>query len=500
MGPDVATGGERVGVPKNPDLLDLRTYHTLKNDPRPALRVRVRDLQGRPVNPDLTPYLRGATLDLYEGGEWKTVGERGLIRDGDDGRKDQWVELGAAPPPGRLLVRQQVHATSLAGSMAHLLPDILRVQLPEVRYHASAGAVWMGSTPKDYVEFFAESALMPSTPPRLTRPLSPPAGLLRLPPGLEKLRAESKRLSAGLGDTQIDAKVNRFQHFLMRNGFSYKADAFMPAPGVDPVEHFLDKRAGFCIHYASALALLCRASGVPARLATGFQLHDAEEDGSFLVRLSDAHAWAEVWFGPEHGWRAYDATPSEGRTPAPPEGAPVASTDLKKGEDKGPPKRWDQLIVDFDPDSQGETLRSTMKSVAAFLGRVLAFLLSGPVLIAFAALLAAAAVGYLLLPGAQKRRLRQLAAGFKENATVDFYRDFLWALSKRGLRKPPGTTPLEFARQVKAQVADEGVDFVTLKFYEVRYGGKTPTPEERRRIDQAIDRLTRANVGASPQR
>ncbi|HEX7896430.1 MAG TPA: transglutaminase domain-containing protein, partial [Planctomycetota bacterium] len=458
------------------------------------LRVRVRDLQNRPVSADLTPYLRGATLDLYEGGEWKTGGERRKVRDADDGRGDQWVDLKTPVPPGRLLVRQQVHATVLAGTVAHLLPDVLRVQLPEVRHDPAAGAVWMPSPPKDYIEFFAESALLPASPPRLTRPPEAPAAWLQVPKGLERVRAEAKKLVSGLGDTQLDAKVNRFQHFLMRNGFSYKADPFVPAPGVDPVEHFLNQRAGFCIHYASALTLLCRAAGVPARLATGFQLHDAEEDGSFLVRLSDAHAWAEVWFGPEHGWRAYDATPSEGRTPAPPEGLPVASLDLKKTDDGGPPKRWDHLIVEFDPDSQGETLRGTMKAVAAFLFRVLAVLFSPLSLGVSAALGLLAFLVYLSLPGAQKRRLRQLAGGFRETASVDFYRDFLWALSKRGLRKASGTTPLEFARQVKAVLPDEGVDFVTAKFYEARYGGRTPSTEDRRLIDAAIERLVKPST------
>ena len=489
QGPDTPSIGERTGVPKNPDLLDLRSYHALKTDARPALRVRVRDLQGRPVNADLTPYLRGAVLDLYQGGEWKTESVRRSRKDVDDGVRDQWTTLQPAPAPGRLVVRQQVHATALAGVVAHLLPDVLRVQLPEVRFDPALGAVWMTSTPAEYVEYFAESALMPVSPPRLTKPLPALPALLQMPPGLDRLRAESARLAGAFGDLQIDAKVNRFQHFLMHNGFTYKADAFVPAKGVDPVEHFLQQRQGFCIHYASALVLLCRAAGIPARVATGFQLHDPEEDGSFLVRLSDAHAWAEVWFGPEHGWRAYDATPSEGRTPPPPEGTPVASLDLKKNDPNAPGGRWDRLIIEFDPDSQGETLRGTLKAVGSAILKVLAFLVSPWVLGSLATLGLAAVALYLCLPGAQKRRLRQIATGFKETASVDFYRDFLWALARRGLRKSPSTTPLEFARQLKATIADDGIDLITEKFYEARYGGRLPTPEERHRIDQALDRL-----------
>jgi hypothetical protein len=72
---------------------------------------------------------------------------------------------------------------------------------------------------------------------------------------------------------------------------------------------------------------------------------------------------------------------------------------------------------------------------------------------------------------------------------VDFYRDFLWALSRRGIRKHPALTPREFAGQIRLTLKDEGVDFVTDKFYEARYRGTPPSPDERRRIDEVLRRL-----------
>jgi hypothetical protein len=209
------------------------------------------------------------------------------------------------------------------------------------------------------------------------------------------------------------------------------------------------------------------------------------------VRNSDAHAWVEVWFGPEHGWRVYDATP--GAIPdqlVTPEGAPVASVEDKKKEDKGPPKRWDHFITDFDPAAQslalGEGLRKVAQGVAAAI-RVVASPLTAALLVA---LILAAALVYALLPRSRKNRLRQLVAGFRETTTVDFYRDFLWTVSKLGIRKHPALTAREFAVQVRTTIGDEGVDYITEKFCEARYRGTPPEPEERRRIEEILARLS----------
>jgi hypothetical protein len=106
-----------------------------------------------------------------------------------------------------------------------------------------------------------------------------------------------------------------------------------------------------------------------------------------------------------------------------------------------------------------------------------------------AAIALATLLVYLLLPHARRRRLRQFVTGFRETTTVDFYRDFLWALSKRGIRKHPALTAREFARQIGGTVAGTDVEFVTERFYETRYRGTPPTMEDRERIDRIIAEL-----------
>jgi transglutaminase-like putative cysteine protease len=84
------------------------------------------------------------------------------------------------------------------------------------------------------------------------------------------------------------------------------------APGIygrDGIDEFwLDRRAGFCEHFATAFVVVMRALGVPARVVTGYQ--GAERsllDGYYVVRQSHAHAWAEVW-QPRRGWQRVDPT------------------------------------------------------------------------------------------------------------------------------------------------------------------------------------------------
>ncbi|MCB1755308.1 MAG: DUF3488 domain-containing transglutaminase family protein [Gammaproteobacteria bacterium] len=140
--------------------------------------------------------------------------------------------------------------------------------------------------------------------------------------------------------------------------------------GNDPVDEFLFKtREGFCEHYASAFAYLLRAAAIPARVVTGYQGGEMNED-YLIVRQSDAHAWTEAWV--DGAWRRYDPTaavaPSRvlnGMASALGDNEPVpffARTDkgwLKKirlGWD-ALNHRWRKHVVDFSLDRQLEFFR-----------------------------------------------------------------------------------------------------------------------------------------------
>lgn len=80
----------------------------------------------------------------------------------------------------------------------------------------------------------------------------------------------------------------------------------------NPLEDFLEhSRAGHCEYFASGLALMIRARGIPARVVNGYRLGPwVEEGGYFLVTEEQAHAWVEWWDGSARRWQVEDATPA----------------------------------------------------------------------------------------------------------------------------------------------------------------------------------------------
>jgi len=126
-----------------------------------------------------------------------------------------------------------------------------------------------------------------------------------LPPGNPRsvALAQTLRQRAGSDADFVQATLE----YLRSGGFVYTLTP--ETLGADAVDDFLfDTRAGFCGHYASAFVTLMRAAQVPARVVTGYLGGEWNPIGDyFLVRQSDAHAWAEVWLE-GRGWTRIDPT------------------------------------------------------------------------------------------------------------------------------------------------------------------------------------------------
>jgi transglutaminase-like putative cysteine protease len=133
---------------------------------------------------------------------------------------------------------------------------------------------------------------------------------LALPPGFnprtlalaKQIRSEPRYRQAG--NAELVALV---MDKLRTGGYSYTLE-----PGVygtnSADEFWFDRKLGFCEHIASAFVLLMRALDVPARIVTGYQGGEQNNlDGFWVVRQSDAHAWAEVWIK-GRGWVRVDPT------------------------------------------------------------------------------------------------------------------------------------------------------------------------------------------------
>ena len=75
----------------------------------------------------------------------------------------------------------------------------------------------------------------------------------------------------------------------------------------EPLARFLETKRGYCVQFASAMVMLSRAAGIPARMAIGFLPGSIDGDDR-VVRVSDAHAWPELYF-PRLGWVRFEPTP-----------------------------------------------------------------------------------------------------------------------------------------------------------------------------------------------
>ncbi|HEY7063274.1 MAG TPA: transglutaminaseTgpA domain-containing protein [Chloroflexota bacterium] len=123
---------------------------------------------------------------------------------------------------------------------------------------------------------------------------------LRLPRSVpQRVRDEARRVTAG-ADTAYD-KALALESYLRQ--FRYSTRVKQPPPDRDWVDYMLfDSKEGYCDYYAAAMAVMLRAVGVPARVASGFAPGDKDPSGEFIVvKESHAHSWTEAFF-PNYGW------------------------------------------------------------------------------------------------------------------------------------------------------------------------------------------------------
>mgnify|MGYP001626196239 CR=1 FL=1 len=150
-------------------------------------------------------------------------------------------------------------------------------------------------------------------PPKNSASLSPEERrvLSYLPPYLYRVRELAQQVTQN-AETPYE-KAKTLEAFL-RTQYRYSdSPPYLVGHNVDVVTFFLfEAREGACDWFASALALMCRAVGIPARVVTGFYSDEVDTDGSLVIRANDAHAWVEAYID-GHGWVTLDATPSGDR-------------------------------------------------------------------------------------------------------------------------------------------------------------------------------------------
>lgn len=260
-----------------------------------AARIR---FDGGLVPPRATLYFRGPVLTKFDGREWT-----------------------APPPLSRSFVPQNLRVRGPATGYEVTLepanrPWVLtldaaprRPDLPGYELFATPELQWIANRPiGDLVRYRAESfTQFESGPTRRTAALQ---GYVALPAGSNPRTvalAAQMRADPALAGAATPALVQNVLQRLRTGGYAYTLEPGLY--GDDTADEFwFDRKAGFCEHIASAFVVLMRALDIPARIVTGYQGGEINGvDNFWVVRNSDAHAWAEVWEeGP--GWVRVDPT------------------------------------------------------------------------------------------------------------------------------------------------------------------------------------------------
>lgn len=147
-------------------------------------------------------------------------------------------------------------------------------------------------------------------------------GNLDLPAQMPDIIERTAREVTAGTTSPYDAAV-AMQDYLNSSEFSYDTespvDEGYDGGGVDVVGVFLEKKRGYCVHFASAMAVMARSLGILSRISLGYlpgvKSQDLEQGlGQYLVDSHDLHAWPELYFVGV-GWVPFEPTPGRGTVP-----------------------------------------------------------------------------------------------------------------------------------------------------------------------------------------
>jgi transglutaminase-like putative cysteine protease len=297
----------------------------------------------------------------------------------------------------------------------------------------------------------------------------------------------------------------------LRAHYAYSLD-LRGNPGADPLAHFLFvRRAGHCEYFASAMTVMLRSLGVPARYVNGFLPGEYNDlAGDYIIRTSDAHSWVQVYF-PGYDWMTFDPTPPSNEL------ARAWYSRLADYWDWAA-LNWNEWVINYDFAHQvnlGRRFQEASRnwsagashSLEAFHRRIkkrleaLQARVLGDRLAPFFAL--AAATGIVLLIAGERFLLPLLTWWKLRTAPADqpdprlatlLYQQMLAIVSRRGRHKRPSETPLEFAAAVAAPDLAQQLGRFTRLYERARFGA---APCEAALMQQLLSDI-RAHIKRKP--
>jgi protein-glutamine gamma-glutamyltransferase len=318
---------------------------------------------------------------------------------------------------------------------------------------------------------------------------------LELPPALDSRIPQLAAQIAGPAANNYDKAAALERYLRTRYGYTLQLPQSEPQ---DPLAYFLfQRRRGHCEYFASAMAVMLRALGIPSRVVTGFRSAEFNDvTGNYVVRARDAHAWVEAYF-PGYGWQTFDPTPAASG------GAPQGWGRAMLYIDAAA-SFWREWVIDYDRAHQyvlGQTAlngtRSGVERVQTWgrvryaemlnwarrsqehaqhapgrwlgIGAAIALLLLG--------LLNAGRIARMM----RGRWLRAHPERSPDQAATMWYERMARVLSRRGMSKAKSQTPQEFVRAIPGESLRMRVQQFTEVYESARFGNST---QDARRLEE----------------
>jgi transglutaminase-like putative cysteine protease len=488
------------------ESVNLGDVGRLQQSDRLVMRVRVEDHQ--PAGNKKLRW-RGVALDFFNGRGWQRTGDRYSLERPSNERG--FFQVGTTEDLQRLTT-QTFYVEPIDTPVLFAAPRVVALQgaIPYLRLD-SEGAL---STRPHYQERITYKVYSDTEEPTEASLRQASLGEARFyPAAIARYLQLPGRLDSRIPQLahEIITKAGAVNQYdaaraieeRLQNDFGYTLD--MKAGGADPLADFLfNVREGHCEYFSTAMAVMLRTQGIPARVVNGFQRGDYNEAaGVYTVTQREAHSWVEAYFLQTNSWVTFDPTPASGR-PA------LTRTGIKGWLGKyaeALEMLWIQYVVGYDSQEQRSLARSfgnrfydfrnwvadKFKSLKeSFSGLFSWFEIENKdgsvsyariaLLILFLVLLT---LGLVLLVKRVRRLgfwriFRRRQAEDQQVSIIEFYERMTRTLEARGLRRAPGETPLEFAAATGMPEAFK----VTEAYNRVRFGDQKLSSTERAQIEE----------------
>jgi protein-glutamine gamma-glutamyltransferase len=359
---------EAIGKTGLSNQLEFGAMNEIADDESIAMRLK---FDGPPPPPDQR-YFRGPVLTRFDGKTWRAPDARSSqtwLRGRDDlTTKGPALRYEMTLEPLRISVLPLLEMSPGAAGSELSLTDLVVQRGPELqwvsprpiterlRLNSSAYVDWQAGQRRNRIHQSTDTDLPNGLNPR-TRTWA-------------ELLAGDPRFTSLAPGPRAEALAAALLEHIRTQDFTYTLTPGRYGESSPDVidEFWLDRRLGFCEHFASAFVVVMRAMGVPARIVTGFQGWDAEpQDGYYVVRNANAHAWAEYWVE-GRGWVRSDPTAAvapnrviQGLALRPEPGVigqfnPTLWRAMRNGWETLD-NRWQQLVLNYSRDNQFDLLK-----------------------------------------------------------------------------------------------------------------------------------------------